>query len=179
MSKQYTNHQANNKFIFNLLIVLMIFSSQIQALKSDKDADFVLMGDNFINLPEVKDGLSQIKYWGNISIEQGTLKVSSDEAIVHNNKDGITKIELTGNPVEMEQFIDTEFGKLEVVANKIDFMVKDDMLIMTGNVSIKSKIQGEMSGEKITMNLKTKEIKGVKAQNQRVKLILKPKSKEQ
>ena len=60
MSKQYTNHQKHNKFIFLLLIVLMIFSSQIQALKSDKDADFVLLGDNFINLPEIKDGLSQM-----------------------------------------------------------------------------------------------------------------------
>ena len=53
--------------------------------------------------------------------------------------------------------------------------VTDDLLIMTGDVRIKSKVQGEMRGEKITMNLKTKEIKGEKSQSQRVKLIIKSK----
>ncbi len=44
---------------------------------------------------------------------------------------------------------------------------------MTGNVSIKSKIQGEMTGEKITMNLKTKEIVGAKSGDKRVRLVIK------
>ena len=77
----------------------------------------------------------------------------------------------------MEQIIDAEFGKIDVKAKKIDFMVQDDLLLLTGDVVINSKIQGEMSGEKITMNLKTKEIKGMKSENKRVKLIIKPRSK--
>jgi lipopolysaccharide transport protein LptA len=145
------------------------------ALDSDKEADFLLEGDNFKNLPVVKDGLTQIKYWGNISIQQGTLKIKSDEAMIFNSNEGVSKVHLTGNPVTMEQIIDVEFGKIDVVAKDIDFRVTDDLLIMTGDVRIKSKVQGEMRGEKITMNLKTKEIKGEKSQNQRVKLIIKSK----
>ena len=152
-------------------------SQAVYALDSDKNAEFVLDGDNFINLPEVISGITKIKFWGNVSIQQGTLKIKSEEAVVFSGKDGVSKVVLTGAPVTMEQIIDAEFGKINVKANKIDFMLEKDLLLMSGDVVIKSKIQGEMRGEKITMNLKTKEIKGVKSENKRVKLIIKPRSK--
>jgi lipopolysaccharide transport protein LptA len=152
-----------------------VFSLNVCALESDKQVDFVLEGDNFKNLPAVKNGLTKIKYWGNVTAEQGTLKIKADSAVIYNGDKGITKILLTGKQVKMEQFIDVEFGKIDVKADTIDFRAQDDMLYMTGNVVIKSKVQGEMSGEKISMNIKTKEIKGVKSENKRVKLIIKPK----
>ena len=163
--KQFTN---------TIVLLLIFFSTSALALKSDKQADFILEGDNFKNLPAVKNGETQIKYWGNVSIEQGTLKIKSSDAVIFNGKGGISKVVLTGKQVTMQQFIDTQYGKIDVKADRIDFMIKDDLLLMTGNVVIKSKIQGEMSGEKITMNLKTKEISGVKSENTRVRLIIKP-----
>lgn len=180
MSKPYINLKPTkivSSIAMKFLALSLLTSFQVLALDSDKTADFILQGDNFVNLPEVKGGVSKIKYWDNITIEQGTLKIKADEAIIYNDKDGISKVELTGTPVDMEQFIDSEFGKLEVQAQKVDFLINKDLLIMTKDVHIKSKIQGEMTGEKITMNLKSKEIKGEKAENKRVKLILKPKSK--
>ena len=182
MSKQYTKLiiiKLKNKYqLLTMMIAMFLFSGNLMALDSDKLADFLLEGDNFKNLPVVKDKLTQIKYWGNISIQQGTLKIKSDEAIIFNDKDGVAKVYLTGSPVTMEQIVDVEFGKINIVANDIDFRVSDDLLIMTGSVIIKSKIQGEMRGEKITMNLKTKEIKGEKSENQRVKLIIKSKKND-
>jgi len=130
-------------------------------------------------LLKVVDGLTQIKYSGNVSIEQGSLKINADDAIIFNSKDGISHIVLTGKPVKMEKNIDKEFGKIYVKANKIIFKVSEDKLLMTGHVVIKSKIQGEMSGENISMNLKTKEIKGTNANSDsRVKLVIKPKKKQ-
>ena len=177
MSKQFIK-QINKYLNFTVVSAVILFSQNLMALDSDKQADFTLEGDNFKNLPVVKEGLTQIKYWGNISIEQGTLNIQSDEAIIFNNKEGISKVYLTGQPVTMEQFVDVDFGKIEIVANNIDYRVTEDLLIMTGGVVIKSKIQGEMRGEKITMNLKTKEIKGEKSENQRVKLIIKSQNKK-
>jgi len=174
MLKPFTK-QSNKYLINTIILVLLVFSKTLLALDSDKDADFLLEGDNFKNLPVVENNLTQIKYWGNISIQQGTLKIKSDEAIIFNDKGGVAKVHLTGSPVKMEQIVDVEFGKIDIVAKDIDFRVNEDLLIMTGNVVIKSKIQGEMRGEKITMNLKTKEIKGEKSDNQRVKLIIKSK----
>lgn len=159
-------------------IVMILVSNFCFALESDKKADFILEGDNFKNLPAVKSGLTQIKYWGNVFIQQGTLKIHSDEAVIFNGKDGISEVLLTGMPVTMEQIIDVESGKIDVKAKKIQYIIKDEMLFMTGDVFIKSKVQGEMSGEKISMNLKTNEIKGVKSENKRVRLIIKPQSKE-
>jgi lipopolysaccharide export system protein LptA len=152
-------------------------STQLIALDSDKKADFVLDGDNFKNLPEVKDGVTKVKFWGNVVIEQGTLKINADEAVIFNTKSGMSKIVLTGNPATMEQIMDVEYGKINVRAKRIDFMKKKDLLIMKGDVVVKSRVQGEMSGEEITMNLKTKEIQGEKSDNKRVRLIIKPNSK--
>jgi lipopolysaccharide export system protein LptA len=152
-----------------------MFSLNVFALETDKQADFVLDGDNFKNLPAVKDGLTKIKFWGNVVAEQGTLKIKADSAVVYSGDNGISKVLLTGKQVNMEQFIDVEFGKIDVKADTIDFRVNEDILYMSGSVVIESKVQGVMSGDKISMNLKTKEIKGVKTENKRVRLIIKPK----
>ncbi len=170
---KHSTKLKSNRLLISICLGFTIYAGSVLALESDKKADFLLEGDNFKNLPMVDDGLTQIKYWGNISIRQGTLKINSDEAVIYNNNDGVSKVHLTGNPVTMELFIDVEFGKINVVADDIDYQVSEDFLIMTGDVMVKSKIQGEMRGEKITMHLKTKEIKGEKSDNQRVKLIIK------
>lgn len=173
MSKQSTNPF----FKMSLLTASLLLSSQLFALDSDNKADFVLDGDNLKNFPEVKAGVTQVKFWGNVTIEQGTLKINADEAVVFKTNKGISKIVLTGNPVIMEQVMDAEYGKINVRAKRIDFMKIKDLLIMKGDVVVKSKIQGEMSGEEMTMNLKTKEIQGKKSDNKRVRLIIKPNSK--
>jgi lipopolysaccharide export system protein LptA len=141
------------------------------ALKTDKNEDFILDADN--NSAILKTGQNQQKFWGNVVIQQGTMKINADSAIVENNKTGIQNILLSGRPVTMEQVIDAEYGKIDVRANNIDYKVANDLLEMTGNVSIKSKLQGEMTGEKITMNLKTKEIVGAKSGDKRVRLVIK------
>lgn len=162
-----------------LLFLLLVFVSNCTiALESDKAVDFVLEGDNFKNLPVLKSGFTQVKFWDNVYIEQGTLKINADQAILFKDKDGISEVVLTGSPVTMEQFIDVEFGKIDVKAKKIQYKINDDMIFMTGDVFINSKVQGEMSGEKISMNLKTNEIKGVKSENKRVRLVIKPQSKD-
>jgi len=157
----------------SILIISVLSCNHLFALESDKQADFELEGDNFKNLPEVKAGLTQIKYWGNVAIQQGTLRIYADDAVIFNNKQGIMKIILTGNPAKMEQIIDAEYGKVNIQANTINFLKKQDILKMTGNVMVKSRIQGTMTGEKIIMNLKTKEITGSKSDDKRVKLIIK------
>ena len=152
-------------------IILQLFAIQALALESDKKADFVLDADN--NSAILKSGENQQRFWGNVVIQQGTLKINADSALVTQGKNGIDSILLKGKPVKMEQVIDAEYGKINVRANQIDYKVTNDLLEMTGDVLIKSKIQGEMSGEKITMNTKTKEIKGAKSNNQRVRLVIK------
>ncbi|VAW39127.1 hypothetical protein MNBD_GAMMA01-1244 [hydrothermal vent metagenome] len=163
--------------ILGLGLSLILISTSTLATDVDQQADFILEGDNCNNLPEVINGVTKVRCWDNVSIAQGSLKIKADDAVIFNSKKGITKVVLTGNPVTMEKFIDAEFGKIDVSAKKIDFMVQDDLLFMTGDVLIKSKIQGEMSGEKISMNLKTKEIKGEKSNNERVRLVIKPSTK--
>ena len=162
-----------------LLFASMVFvSNQGAALESDKKQELTLDADNFKNLPILSNGLTKIKSWGNVYIEQGTLKIHADQADIFSGKDGVSKVVLTGSPVTMEQFIDVEFGKIDVKAKNIQFNIKDDMLFMTGDVLINSRVQGEMSGEKISMNLKTNEIKGVKSENQRVRLVIKSQSED-
>jgi lipopolysaccharide export system protein LptA len=165
-----------SRLSLSLFIALLTISFVVNALESDKKADFILESDHFKNLPKVNNGITKMKSWGNVFIEQGTLKIHADEATIYNDKKGISKVVLTGTPVKMEQFIDAEYGKINVTANTIIFLVLEDKLLMSKNVVIKSKVQGEMTGEKISMNLKTKEIEGSKSDNKRVRLVIKPNS---
>ncbi len=155
-------------------LILLFMAINVSALESDKKADFQLDADNFLNLPQVENGVARVKFWDNVSIQQGTLKIKADQAVVYNGKDGIQKVILTGNPIKLEQFIDASYGKINIKAQKIDFMMKDDKLLMSGDVVISSKIQGQMHGEKISMDLKTKEIKGMKSKDSsnRVRLVI-------
>ena len=171
MLKPFTKRRIN-KLIATLLICTLAFN--VSAKDADQKQDFLLDADNFKNIPRVVNGETQIKYWGNVTIQQGSLKIKAHEAVIFKGNKGISKIILTGSPVYMEKLIDVEFGKINIEAKAIDFMVQQELLLMTGNVIIKSKIQGQMQGEKITMNLKTKEIKGEKSKNSRVRLIIKP-----
>ena len=154
--------------------MFLFMVTNVSALESDKKADFELDADNLENLPQLNNGVARVKFWDNVSIQQGTLKIKADEAVVFSNANGMEKVLLKGSPIEMEQFIDASYGKIHIKAKQIDFMMKDDMLFMSGNVIISSKIQGQMHGEKISMNLKTKEIKGMKSKdsNSRVRLVI-------
>ena len=85
MLKLSINHNLKltmkkNKSFF-LTIICVMFSLNVFALETDKQADFVLDGDNFKNLPAVKDGLTKIKFWGNVVAEQGTLKIKADSLL--------------------------------------------------------------------------------------------------
>jgi len=154
--------------------LLFFMASNVCALESDKEADFELDADNLVNLPQLNNGVARVKFWDNVTIQQGTLKIKADEAVVYSGSDGMEKVLLKGSPIEMEQFIDASYGKINIKAKQIDFMMKDKMLLMSGNVIISSKIQGQMYGEKISMNLKTKEIKGMKSKDSdnRVRLVI-------
>jgi len=47
--KRYINHLINKPY--KLALTLLLMSQAVYALDSDKNAEFVLDGDNFINLP--------------------------------------------------------------------------------------------------------------------------------
>ena len=127
MSKQSIKLKTNNKPYALLLLILFGFNAL--GLDTDKQAELVLEADNFKNLPEVKAGVTQVKFWDNVFIQQGTLKINSEVAVVFNGKQGMSKIVLTGRPVKLEKFIDAEYGKINIKADTIDFMIKDDLLL--------------------------------------------------
>ncbi len=99
--------KLSTKILSKLLILLLICQNSM-ALNSDKEQDFILDADN--NSAILKSGQNQQKFWGNVVIQQGTMKINADSAIVKNNKNGIQNIVLTGKPVKMEQIIDAEYG---------------------------------------------------------------------
>lgn len=164
-------YKSSTKALIKFALLIQLIDV-CYALESDKKEDFILDADN--NSAILKSGENQQKFWGNVVIQQGTMKISSDEAVVTQSKAGVNEITLTGKPVKMKQFIDEEYGNVDIKADKIVYLVSTDIIKMSGNVQVKSKIQGEMTGENITFNTKTKEIKGASSGDQRVRLIIRP-----
>ena len=60
MLKQFINHTNKTISLIIFCGIVLFYSTTVWSLESDKNADFVLEGDNFKNLPGAVNGVSKI-----------------------------------------------------------------------------------------------------------------------
>lgn len=143
--------------IKNLAIIILLLSvSLASALKNDIekpvhiDADSVLFNKT--------KGFAV--YEGNVSIVQGSLKITAHRIEINAPNNEIEKITATGKPVNFQQKMDD--GKLaKGSANKLLFLVKDKRLLMDGNAVI-SQNNDKFSSNHIEYSTQTGELKAGK-----------------
>ncbi len=158
------------------IVILLLSASLASALKSDAekpvhiDADSVLFNKT--------KGLAV--YEGNVSIVQGTLKITAHRIEINAPNNEIESITATGKPVSFQQKMDD--GKLaKGSANKLLFLVKEKRLLMDGNAVI-SQNNDKFSSNHIEYSTLTGELKAGKNQKVpgskgRVKVIFYPSNK--
>jgi lipopolysaccharide export system protein LptA len=114
---------------------------------------------------------------GGVIITQGTLDIRSTQAVISSSGGEPVRAVLTGSPVTLKQELDD--GKaMDAVARKVDYDLKTEIVVFTGNVSIQQP-RGTMSGERVVYNLKTGRVDSGGEGNGRVKMTIQPKSKGQ
>ncbi len=162
------------KVIAMLLILLSVSSAS--ALKSDVEKPVHINADSVI-FNKTK-GLAV--YEGNVSIVQGTLKITAQRIEINAPNNEIERIVANGKPVTFQQKMDD--GKLaQGSANKLLFLVKEKRLLMDGNAVI-SQNSDKFSSNHIEYSTRTGELKAGKNQKSkgskgRVKVIFYPSNK--
>ncbi len=93
----------------------------------------------------ISDGQTVLQ--GNVIITQCELEINADEAVIFTSDRQIKRVELTGDPVRVDQN-SGELGKVNATADEVVYDVATAVMVFTGNAHIVHS-QGEVNGEQI------------------------------
>ncbi len=110
---------------------------------------------------------------GGVTITQGTLDVRSDRAEVTSRGGEPVRVLLTGSPAKLKQQLD-DGAWLNASANKIDYDLKGETVVLTGNVSLQQP-RGNLRGERVVYNMRTGQVNAGEGGG-RVKMRILPKN---
>ncbi len=132
-----------------LLAASMALPLSATARESDRQQPMNVEADDF---DAVMADDSESKLLGNVEITQGTLRITAASATISRAKGDIKRVLLEGAPATMQQDND-EGVTMRANANRIDYDVSAESVVLTGNVAVD---QGAdtLRGERITYDLK-------------------------
>ena len=152
-----------------LCLLLLLASGPLHALKSDRQEPLDVKADATDGT--LGDGLATLK--GNVEINQGTLMISADVANVSKSEGRVTLIELTGNPVHLQQEIENE-GLVTAEAARIEYEVASGLVTLTGKADVVHP-QYQISGEKLVYDMNIQHFQGSGGEeNGRIQIRLDP-----
>ena len=111
---------------------------------------------------------------GGVVITQGTLTINSSRAEITQRTGEPVRALLTGSPVRLTQQLD-DGTPMSALANRIDYDLKTEIVIFTGNVSIQQP-RGTLSGERVVYNMRSGQVTGGGPGSGRVKMRIQPKA---
>jgi lipopolysaccharide export system protein LptA len=116
------------------------------------------------------DGVTTLA--GNITIRQGSLKISAEDAEVEKTDGRVSLLTLRGNPARLEQEIEQQ-GLVQARAKVIVYQVASGLVTLTGDADVKHP-QYEISGEVLKYDLNAQHFQGDGNGNGRIRIRLEP-----
>lgn len=148
--------------------------SVANALPSDANEPIRLLADK----ATYSERTGVTTYSGNVTITQGTLKMTADNLTVNLTPSrDIDSAVATGRPATIQQIVTQEKGLAKGQANRIDYNVKTGIVTLTGNAKL-TQNGGSFSGNVIRYSLKVGDIEATAGStggvSQRVELVFPP-----
>lgn len=162
------------------LWLLAAFSVTLTALESDQYQAIVIHSDS----AQLNAKTGKVTYIGNVVLEQGTIKITSDELILTRKEEGkLDSAKAIGKSKQAtyQQQIKAGEKLTKARADTILYSQKNNDVIFTGNASLTQK-GNLITGERIVYDI-TKEIANVgaskhsKQKKSRVKVVIQPAKK--
>ena len=158
----------NRFFVF--LMVSLSLPMMARALPSDASQPIRLLADK----ATYSERTGVTTYSGNVTIEQGTLKISADNITLNlDNKRSIKSAVATGRPATMQQIVTQEKGLAKGQANKIDYNAVTGIITLTGNAKL-TQAGASFSGNTIRYSLKLGDVEANAGSARRVELVFPP-----
>lgn len=111
---------------------------------------------------------------GGVTITQGTLNIQSSSAEITQRGGEPVRAVLRGGPVKLTQQLD-DGTPMSASASNVDYDLRSEVVVFSGNVSI-SQPRGNLSGQKVTYNMKSGQVTSGGAGAGRVKMRILPKT---
>lgn len=168
-----------NVTIKKSVAMLAVFGSSLMmtcanALPSDANQPIRLLADR----ATYSENTGITTYSGNVTIEQGTLKIASDNITLNLSNDRKIKSAVaTGRPATFEQVITKEKGLAKGRANRIDYNAITGIVTLTGNAKL-TQAGSSFAGNTIRYSLKSGDVEANAGGGQRVELIFPPSGSE-
>lgn len=155
---------------FFVIMLMMGVPMVAQALPSDASQPIRLLADK----ATYSERTGVTTYSGNVTIEQGTLKISADNITLNlDNKRSIKSAVATGRPATMQQVVTQEKGLAKGQANKIDYNAVTGIITLTGNAKL-TQAGASFSGNTIRYSLKLGDVEANAGSGRRVELVFPP-----
>lgn len=138
-----------------LAIALSLLTAPALARKADRDEPLDIKADGMQGVLD-DDGKATLS--GNVEIEQGSMDVHADTAVVTRAAGDFKQVVFEGKPATLVQTND-DGTPMKAQATRIEYNVDSDIVILTGNVHVEQE-RGTLRGERVTYNLTTGELDG-------------------
>jgi lipopolysaccharide export system protein LptA len=151
-------------------LLLLVLPLQLWALGSDRDQPIEVEADSL----EVRESEKISIYEGNVSLVQGSLKISSDRMVIHfNETNDLTLMEMTGAPAKFRQLDDAQL-EMTGQAEQINYTASQSSLELLGNARY-SRAGDIIESDLIRIDTGGNGIQaGSSDSDQRVKMLIKP-----
>ncbi|MBT8040117.1 MAG: lipopolysaccharide transport periplasmic protein LptA [Xanthomonadales bacterium] len=135
-------------------LCLLLAAPSVQALKTDRQEPLDVKAD--ATSGTLGDGLATLE--GQVEIRQGSLRIQADVAKVSKTEGRVTRIALTGNPVQLQQEIENE-GLVVAQASAIEYEVATGIVTLTGEADVVHP-QYHISGEALVYDMNVQHFQG-------------------
>lgn len=150
-------------------LCLLLTASAAFALESDRQQPLDVKADSTDGT--LGDGMATLT--GSVEIRQGSLFVLAEEARVFKSEGRVQRIELTGEPVRLEQEIE-EQGRVEARADRVEYEVATGIVTLTGSADV-THPQYRISGDRLVYDLNLQHFQGAgDGNNGRIQIHLAP-----
>ncbi len=121
-----------HKFKYFLISGLFTLTSSSNALEIDREKPVHISADK-VTIDE-KTGISN--YIGNVSIEQGSMKLTGEKVSVYQHDGKLDKIIVTGSPAKFKQLSDKNNQEITATAKTLNYHTINEKLILTGDANL-------------------------------------------
>ncbi len=111
-----------------------------------------------------------------VTMTQGTLRVKAGKAVVQQVNGDMSRVLMSGG-ANLQQILD-DGNQINATASNIDYDLKTEVVVFTGNVEIRQ-FRGTLNGQRVVYNMKTNQVESGGTGNGRVKMRILPKSAQQ
>jgi lipopolysaccharide export system protein LptA len=157
-------------------LLLFCLPALAYGLAADRDQPITIEADR----ATLKEKESISIYQGNVTLNQGTLRLRGDTMTVYTKDDHIEKAVLTGNPATFLQRPDGQDVDQHAEAQRMEYQAAAGLMILTGAARVWQTDGKELRSEKIIYDITRNTANaGSGTGGDRVHITLQPKPREQ